>query len=358
MGLGWKSSLRHRHGRRHHRQRPRGRLDTHAGDLGQQLPGDAVPLRVGPDQEPGRRVAVDTDRPGGAGRRAGSARPVEAARAGHAHDGPRTAHGPGLRADLAALPRAPGGVRRRVREGVVQADAPRHGADHPLPRPAGAVRAADLAGPRASGLPPAGAGAGRGGPQGEDPRLRTVGLAARLHRVGLGVDVPRHRQARRRQRRPDPPRAAERVGRQRTRQAGAGAAHAGGDPAGVRGAGDRRQAHLARRPDRAGRLRRRREGREGRRLRRRGALHPGAHGRDAGADRRRVVRRARADRGRLPQLPGRRPAEACRAPARRQGEPAHAHRTRDDGARGRPARARRELRRVGSRRVHRPARGR
>ena len=73
-------------------------------------------------------------------------------------------------------------------------------------------------------------------------------------------------------------------------------------------AGRRRQADLARRPDRAGRLRRRREGREGRRLRHRGAVHPGAHGRDAGADRRRVVRRARADRGRLPQLPGRRPA--------------------------------------------------
>ncbi len=91
----------------------------------------------------------------------------------------------------------------------------------------------------------------------------------------------------------------------------------------------------------------------GRRLRRRGALHPRAHGRDAGADRRRVVRRARADRGRLPQLPGRRPAEACRAPARRQGEPAHAQRTRDDGARGRPARARREPRRVGARRAHR-----
>ena len=80
--------------------------------------------------------------------------------------------------------------------------------------------------------------------------------------------------------------------------------HAGGDPAGVRGAGQRRHADLARRPDRAGRLRRRREGREGRRLRRRGALHPGAHGRDAGADRHRVVRRARAGRGRVPQLPG------------------------------------------------------
>ncbi len=93
----------------------------------------------------------------------------------------------------------------------------------------------------------------------------------------------------------------------------AGAEHTRDDRAGVRGGGDRRQAHLARRPDRPGRLRRRREGRARRRLRGRGALHPRAHGRDAGADRRRVVRRARADGGRLPQLPGRRPAQACRA---------------------------------------------
>ncbi len=95
---------------------------------------------------------VPTD-PSAAGRRAGSARSGEAARAGHAHHGPRPPHGPGLRADLPALPREPAGVRRRVREGVVQADAPRHGADHPLPRPAGAVRAAAVAGPRSPGLP-------------------------------------------------------------------------------------------------------------------------------------------------------------------------------------------------------------
>ena len=47
----------------------------------------------------------------------------------------------------------PRGARRGVREGVVQADAPRHGARHPLPRPAGAVRAAAVAGPRARRSP-------------------------------------------------------------------------------------------------------------------------------------------------------------------------------------------------------------
>ena len=47
----------------------------------------------------------------------------------------------------------------------------------------------------------------------------------------------------------------------------------------------------------------RRAGRQERRLRRRGPLHAGPRGRVAGADRRGVVRRARADRRRVPQLP-------------------------------------------------------
>ena len=65
----------------------------------------------------------------------------------------------------------------------------------------------------------------------------------------------------------------------------------------------RRQEGLARRPDRAGRLRGGRAGGEERRARRRGAVHAGPHGRLAGADRRRLVRRAGAGRRRLPQLP-------------------------------------------------------
>ena len=64
----------------------------------------------------------------------------------------------------------------------------------------------------------------------------------------------------------------------------------------------RRQEGLAGRPDRAGRLRGRRgRGEEGR-PRREGALLAGPHGRVAGADRRGLVRRAGADRRRLPQL--------------------------------------------------------
>ena len=56
------------------------------------------------------------------------------------------------------------------------------------------------------------------------------------------------------------------------------------------------------RPDRARRRRGGREGRQGRRTQRDGSLHARPHGRDAGADRRALVRAARAPRRRLPQL--------------------------------------------------------
>ena len=77
------------------------------------------PRRCEPVGAEGRRRGRHRTRPGG---------PVGDARPDDADDGPRAADGPGLRADLATLPRAPGRVRGRVRPGVVQADAPRHGA--------------------------------------------------------------------------------------------------------------------------------------------------------------------------------------------------------------------------------------
>ena len=200
--------------------------------------------------------------------------------------------------------------------------------------------------------------AGHRRPQGHDPRLGTVRLTAGRDRVGLGVDVPRHRQARRRQRRAHPPGAAERLGGQQPRRAGEGAADARGDPAGVQQRAGRREAGLARRPDRARRVRSRRAGGEERRTRRRGSLHAWAHGRVAGADRRGVLRRARADRRRVPQLPRQgtpRPAEHLLVD---RAQPADADRARDDGARRRPARPERELRPVQPRRVHRAGPGR
>ena len=49
---------------------------------------------------------------------------LQEAQADHAHDRPRTALRPGVREDLAAVPRAPRRVRDRVRQGLVQAAAP------------------------------------------------------------------------------------------------------------------------------------------------------------------------------------------------------------------------------------------
>ena len=74
-------------------------------------------------------------------------RQVEEACADHADDRPVAAVRSGLREDLAALLRASGPVRGRVRPRLVQAHAPRHGSDRALPRPARAEGDADLAGP-------------------------------------------------------------------------------------------------------------------------------------------------------------------------------------------------------------------
>ena len=52
--------------------------------------------------------------------------------------------------------------------------------------------------------------------------------------MGLGVDVPRQRQARRRQRCPHPPRPAERLGGQQPAAAASGARQVRGDPGGLR----------------------------------------------------------------------------------------------------------------------------
>jgi catalase-peroxidase len=94
----------------------------------QQLLREPVRLRVGAVQEPGRGVPVEAEGRRRGRYRPGRPRPVEAARPDDADDRPLAPVRPGLRAHLAALPRAPGRVRRRLRAGVVQADPPRHGA--------------------------------------------------------------------------------------------------------------------------------------------------------------------------------------------------------------------------------------
>ncbi len=196
----------------------------------------------------------------------------------------------------------------------------------------------DLAGPDSRGESPIDRCAGHRRAEGQDPRVRSVRLGAGLHRLGVGVHVPRLRQARRRERRPHSPGAAEGLGSQPACPTGQGAEDAGGHPERVQRRGDRRQEGLAGRPDRAGRLRRRRAGGEECRSRGHGSLHAGTHGRLAGADRCGVLRRARTDRGRLPQLPQGQIHRPGRSAADRQGAIADADRARNDGARRRHAR--------------------
>ena len=81
--------LRHRQGRRHHHQRPRGHLDQHADPVGQRLLRQPLRPRVGADEEPGRRQPV-----GGQGRRGDRprrARPAQEAPPDDAHHRPRAA---------------------------------------------------------------------------------------------------------------------------------------------------------------------------------------------------------------------------------------------------------------------------
>ena len=217
-----------------------------------------------------------------------------------------------------------------------------------LPRPARAEGDADLAGPDPGGESSADRRAGRRRAEGEDPRVRPVGVAARLDRLGVGVDVPRLRQARWRERRAHSPQPAEGLGGQPAGSAQDGAAEARSDPEGVR------QEGFARRPDRSRRQRGGREGREGRRRRREGSLHAGPHGRVAGADRRRFLRAARTACRRLPQLHQQQELQFM-APEEALVDRAQlltADGAGDDGARRRPARARRQRRRVQARRLH------
>ena len=94
------------------------------------LPGDAVRLRVGADQEPRRGLAVHRE-----GRRRCGHHPRSVRRAGPRPDDAGHRHldagGPDLPRDHAALAGPPRGAGRGLRQGVVQAAAPRHGTGLP-----------------------------------------------------------------------------------------------------------------------------------------------------------------------------------------------------------------------------------
>ena len=83
-------------------------------------------------KSPRREAPVGAGGRAGGRPRAGRPGPLEPAHAGHAHHGPLAAVRPRVLEDLQAVPREPRGVQGRLREGVVQAHAPRHGAALPL----------------------------------------------------------------------------------------------------------------------------------------------------------------------------------------------------------------------------------
>ena len=124
----------------------------------------------------------------------------------------------------------PDAVRTGLRQGLVQTDAPRHGTALAQPRSLGPRRTTDLAGPLAGRDAPAHRREARRGLEGTHPRLRTFGLATRRDGLVLGRDVPRHGQARGRERGAYPLGAPEGLGGERFGPDRDGAAHARGNP--------------------------------------------------------------------------------------------------------------------------------
>ncbi len=150
-------------------------------------------------------------------------------------------------------------------------------------------------------------------------------------------------------------RATEGLGGERAGRTVRSLAGPRGDPAGLQLQAVRWKEGLARRSDRAGRVRGRRAGGKGRRARRHRSVHAGTHRRLAGADRRRVVRRARAQRRRVPQLPPSRREVVAGDPAGGAGQPLDVDRLRDDGSHRRHAGSERQRRAGRTRRLHRSA---
>jgi len=210
----------------------------------------------------------------------------------------------------------------------------------------------DLAGPDSGRGPSAGRRAGCGGAEVEGGLLRPHGVRTSLDRLGLSLDLPRLRHARRRQWRAHSPCSAEGLGGQQPATAGEGAPDARRHPECFQRFGVGREEDIASRSDRAGRGCGGREGRQGWGHRGEGTVHAGPHGCLSGPDRCPRLCRARAQGGRLPQLPARSAVDGPRGSACRLGAAAEADGAGDDRPHRRSSRARCQRRRFEAWRLH------
>ncbi len=189
-------------------------------------------------------------------------------------------------------------------------------------------------------------------PQGQDPGFGAFDRRPRHDRLGIGLDLPRLRQARRRQRGAHPACPTEGLGSQPAGAAGKGAPNPGRHPEGIQLLANRGQESFPRRPDRPGRLRSGRAGSEERRLHGERPLHTRTHRRLAGANRRGLLRRARTGCRWFPQLPKSKVLRNGGGTVGRPSTAADADRSRDDGSRWRPASLECQLQRVPARCLH------
>ena len=351
--------LRHRQGRRHDHQRPRGHLDHRRRPSGTTASSRTSSATSGSSR---RARPAPTS---------GSPKDAEADTVPDAHD-PSKQHAPTMLTTDLALRVDPAyeKISRRfhenpdefaagLRQGLVQAAAPRHGPG----RRASSARGCPSRSCGRTRCPPSTTSSSTT-PTSPPSRRRSSTPACRSPQLvstawASAATLPRHRQARRRQRRPHPPRAAARLGGQRARASWRRCCRRlERHPARTSTARRRRQAGLARRPDRARRAR--------------AAVEQAA--KDAGHDvtvpfhagphRRHRRSRPTSSRSRCSSRAPTGSATTCGPGEKLPPETLlldrayllDADRPGDDGARRRPAGPRRQRRRLAARRPHRPAR--